>query len=179
MAGFARKTLALPENASLAERTSVLEADVTLTGQRRADAGLSDRSTDFVIMNPPFNTAHHRPSPDSLKKQAHVMEEGLFESWLRSAGPVVTPTGSVALIARPSSLPAILAALQGRFGDSEILPVHPRGDLAAIRIVLRARRGSRAALRLCPPLILHEAPGNRFTQRANDINNGRASLFGD
>ncbi|HVW54970.1 MAG TPA: methyltransferase [Rhizobiaceae bacterium] len=179
MAGFACKTLALPENAALAERATVLEADVTLTGQRRIDAGLLDRSADFVIMNPPFNTAHHRPSPDSLKKQAHMMEEGLFESWLRSAGAVVMPTGSVALIARPSSLPAILAALSGRFGDSEILPVHPRSDLAAIRIVLRARRGSRAALRLCPPLILHEGPANRFTQRANDINNGRASLFGD
>jgi len=179
MADFARRTLALPQNAPLSGRATILEADVTLSGQKRIDAGLSDRSAEFVIMNPPFNTAHHRPSPDSLKKQAHMMEEELFERWLRSAGAVVAPRGFVALIARPSSLPAILAALAGRFGDAEILPIHPRDNLAAIRIVVRAKRGSRASLRLRPPLVLHEEPGNRFTQRANDINNGRASLFGD
>jgi len=179
MADFARKTLALPQNAALAKRANVLEADVTLTGQKRIDAGLPDRSADFVIMNPPFNTAHHRPSPESLRKQAHVMEEGLFESWLRSASAVAAPTGSVALIARPRSLPEILAGLEGRFGGAEILPLHPSSDLAAIRIVVRAKRGSHAGLRLCPPLILHEGRANRFTQRADAISNGRASLFGD
>jgi tRNA1(Val) A37 N6-methylase TrmN6 len=179
MADFARRTLALPQNAALAERANVLEADVTLTGQKRVDAGLPDRSADFVIMNPPFNTAHHRPSPESLRKQAHVMQKGLFESWLRSAGAVAAPTGSVALIARPQSLPEILAALDGRFGGAEILPLHPGGDVAAIRIVVRAKRGSRAALRLCPPLILHEGPTNCFTQKADAICNGGASLYGD
>jgi tRNA1(Val) A37 N6-methylase TrmN6 len=179
MADFARKTLALPQNAALAKRASVLEADVALAGKSRVAAGLPDRSADFVIMNPPFNTADHRPSPESLRKQAHMMEEGLFESWLRSAGAVTTPTGSVALIARPRSLPDILAALKGRFGGVEILPLHPGSDLAAIRIVVRARRGSRAGLRLCPPLVLHEGSANRFTRRTDAICNGDASLFGD
>jgi tRNA1(Val) A37 N6-methylase TrmN6 len=107
------------------------------------------------------------------------MEEGLFESWLRSAGAVVVPAGSVALVARPQSLAAILAALEGRFGAAEIVPVHPRSEDDAIRIVVRAKRGSRAGLRLCPPLALHEGPENRFTHRANAISNGSASLFGD
>jgi tRNA1(Val) A37 N6-methylase TrmN6 len=179
MAGFARETLALPQNAGITGRTSVIEADVTLAGQKRIDAGLPDRSADFVIMNPPFNALHHRQSPDALRKEAHAMDEGLFGSWLRSAGAMVVPTGAVALIARPQSLAAILAALEGRFGGAEILPVHPRASDAAIRIVVRARRGSRAGLRLCPPLILHEGPANGSTKRAEAISNGRASLFGD
>ncbi len=54
----------------------------------------------------------------------------------------------------------------------------PRADRPAIRIVVRARRGSRAALALLPPLVLHAAD-DRFSAEADAINNGRASLFGD
>ena len=83
------------------------------------------------------------------------------------------------MIARPQSLEPILAALGGRFGKVEILPVQPRPDEPAIRIVVRAVRASRAALSLLPPLSLHEAGSDRFSARADAINNGRASLFGD
>ena len=130
-------------------------------------------------MNPPFNAGHDRASPDQLKRGAHVMPDGLFERWLRSAAAVVKPRGGVAVIARPQSIGEILAALAGRFGKAELLPIHPRPDRPAIRIVARAVRGSRAAMSLLPPLFLHEAGSDRFSARADDINNGRASLFGD
>ncbi|SFT94911.1 methyltransferase [Mesorhizobium sp. YR577] len=178
MAGFAQKSLAHEGNAHLRDRISVLVADVALTGKARVKAGLADKSCDFVIMNPPFNEARDRATPDALRKQAHVMEDGLFESWLRSAAAMVRPRGGLALIARPQSLSDILAAIEGRFGSAEIVPVHPRADKAAIRIVLRARLGARGALSLMPPLILHDE-GNALSPRADAISNGRASLFGD
>jgi tRNA1(Val) A37 N6-methylase TrmN6 len=178
MAQFARASLAHPQNGHLAGRAAIVEADVTLTGKARAAAGLADASFDFAIMNPPFNTAADRATPDTLKRVAHVMDDGMFEAWLRSAAAVVKPRGGLAIIARPVSLAPILAAIEGRFGGAEIVPVHPRADLAAIRIILRALRGSRAALTLRPPLVLHEA-GDRFSTHADAINNGRASLFGD
>ncbi|MBB6467061.1 tRNA1(Val) A37 N6-methylase TrmN6 [Aminobacter lissarensis] len=178
MARFATATLAHPGNASLRGRASVLVADVGLSGKARAEAGLADASLDFVIMNPPFNPSHHRPTPDALKRQAHVMDDGLFESWIRSAAAVVKPRGGLAIIARPEQLAAILAALDGRFGKAEIVPVHPRADAAAIRVIIRAVRASRAPLALCPPLILRDA-SDRLSQRADDISNGRSSLFGD
>jgi tRNA1(Val) A37 N6-methylase TrmN6 len=59
------------------------------------------------------------------------------------------------------------------------MPVHARTDSAAIRIVIRAVRASRAGLTLRPPLVLHEAASDLFSPRADAINNGRASLFGD
>ncbi|MEW9807489.1 tRNA1(Val) (adenine(37)-N6)-methyltransferase [Mesorhizobium marinum] len=179
MAHFARLTLDHPTNAHLAGRASLLVADVTLAGRARAKAGLADGAFDFVIMNPPFNAARDRPSPDALKQMAHVMEDGLFEKWIRSAAAVVRPRGWLAVIARPPSLPPILAALAGRFGSAEILPVHARAGSAAIRVVVRARRASRGALSLVPPLVLHDGPGDGFSARADAINNGRASLFGD
>ncbi len=64
-------------------------------------------------------------------------------------------------------------------GSAEILAVHPRADKPAIRIVVRAVRGARGGLSLCPPLMLHEADGNRLSQRAEAIGNGLAPLFAD
>ena len=178
MAAFARATLAHPSNAAIGTRASVLVADVALSGKARAAAGLADGSLDWVIMNPPFNPAHHRPTPDALKRQAHVMEDGLFESWIRTAAAVVKPRGGFAIIARPESLAAILGAMAGRFGKAEVVPVHPRADAPAIRVIVRAVRASRATMAHCPPLVLHDE-SDRFSQRADDINNGRSSLFGD
>ena len=179
MAHFAGLTLALPQNAHLNVRASLLAADVTLSGRSRAAAGLADHSFDFVIMNPPFNAARDRQTPDGLKKSAHVMPEDLFEHWIRSAAAVLRPRGGLAVIARPVSLVPLLAALGGRFGNAEIVPVHARAIEPAIRIIVRARRAARGALSLCPPLVLHDSPGDAFTPRAEAINNGAASLFGD
>lgn len=179
MADFASLTLDHERNAHLRARACLLVADVTLTGRARERAGLADGGFDFVIMNPPFNAARDRPTPDALKQKAHVMEDGLFDSWIRSAAAVTRPRGGLAVIARPVSLAPILAALAGRFGSAEILPVHARADTPAIRIVVRARRASRGALALRPPLILHDGPGDGFSARADAINNGKAALFGD
>jgi len=179
MAQFAAATLALPQNASLKDRALLLIADVTLAGRQRAAAGLADNSFDFVIMNPPFNAAIDRQTPDGLKNQAHVMTDDLFEHWIRSAAAIVRPRGGLAIIARPVSLAPLLAALTGRFGGARIVPVHARADEPAIRIVLRARLAARGALALCPPLVLHEGADNSFTARAAAINDGEASLFGD
>ncbi len=180
MAGFARRTLAHPANAALAPRCAVLEADVTLADAARRAAGLADFAFDFAVMNPPFNRPADRPSPDALRRSAHVMEdESLFDAWLRTAGWIVKPGGGVAVIARPPSLPAILAAMRPYFGRAEVKPLHPRADRPAIRIVVRARRGDNRPLELMPPLVLHGPGSDRFSEEADAINNGRASLFGD
>lgn len=179
MADYARRTLAHPGNAALAGRVEVACADVTLTGKARAAAGLADAGFDFALMNPPFNESADRASPDAMRRAAHVMEDRLFPRWLRTAAAIVKPRGALALIARPQSLPQILAALHGRFGDARIVPIHPRADEPAIRIVVRAVRGSRAGLSLMPPLAIHDEGSDRFSARADAINNGRASLFGD
>ncbi|MGB8816400.1 MAG: methyltransferase [Rhizobiaceae bacterium] len=177
MTAYTAKTLKHESNQSLAPRVSCLESDVTLTGKPRADSGLADNSFDFAIMNPPFNAAHDRRTPDLAKVNAHVMSEGLFEAWLRTASAIVRPGGGVALIARPQSIGDILAALKGRFGTVKILPVHPRANEPAIRIIATGIKGSRAGLTLEPPHVLHGAVGNAFLPRAEAINNGEACLF--
>ncbi len=179
MAAFAQATLDHTANAHLRPRARVLVADVALSGHQRNAAGLADNAFDFTIMNPPFNGADDRPSPDMLRREAHVMEPDLWERWIRSAAAVTRPRGGLAVIARPASLPAILAAIQGRFGGAQILPIQPKAESPAIRVVLRAWRGSRGGLALHPPLVLHENGSHTFSSRADALNNGLASLFGD
>lgn len=178
MAECARRGLTLPENRELAGRVDVLEADVTLSGRARVEAGLADRSFDFAIMNPPFNAPADRATPDELKRLAHVMEDGLLEGWLRTAAAIVVPRGGLAVIARPALLHALISAIGARFGSAALIPVHPRADAPAIRIVVRAWRGARRALEIHPPLVLHDEAGKLLPQ-ADAIINGRASLFGD
>lgn len=179
MAALARKTLALQHNAAIASRIRVVEADVAARRPRREAAGLADNGFGFAIMNPPFNDARDRQTPDDAKRGAHVMQDGLFEEWIRTAAALVKTRGGLAVIARPQSVAAILDAMDGRFGGAQIMPIHPRPGAAAIRIVVRATRASKAPLSLLPGLVLHGETGDTFTPQADAINNGRAGLFAD
>ena len=175
MAEYARRTLGLPENAFLSDRITVLGADVTLTGKARVDAGLHDGVHDHVIMNPPFNHADDRITPDALKAEAHAMTAGLFENWLRTAAAIMKPGGQLSLIARPDSIVDIIEACGKRFGGLEITPVHPRPGEDATRILVTGVKGSRARLVFRAPLIVHGADGNSFMSQADDLNNGRTA----
>lgn len=174
---LARRTLTLESNRALAPRIEVIEADVTARRPQREAAGLADNGFDFAIMNPPFNDARDRQTPDDAKRAAHVMQGDLFADWVRTAAALVKSRGHLAMIARPQSIADILAALDGRFGATRIMPVHARPNEAAIRIVVQAQRASRAPLSFAPALVLHGETGSAFTPQADAINNGRTSLF--
>ncbi len=175
MANYARRSIELPDNAHMAGRVSVIEADVTLTAKARNDAGLIDERFDHVIMNPPFNDAGDRRTPDALKAEAHAMTDGLFESWLRTAGAIMVPGGQLSLIARPQSIAEIIDACGKRFGGIEITAIHPREGENAVRILVTAIKGSRARLSLRAPLIMHEEGSHKFSPLVDDFNNGRAA----
>src|SRR5690606_5348174 len=148
MAACARMTLALTENAWLCRRVHLIEADVTLTGRARVAAGLADNHFGFVIANPPFNDPRDRASPDPLRARAHAMPAEGLEAWFRTAAAILQPRATLALIARPAALDALLNAMRGRFGAIDLMPVHAHPGKDAIRIILRARRGARRALAL-------------------------------
>jgi tRNA1(Val) A37 N6-methylase TrmN6 len=175
MADYARRSIALPENAFLADRVEVIEADVALTGKARLAAGLKDEVHDHVIMNPPFNHPGDRRTPDSLKAEAHALIDGLFESWIRTAGAILKPGGQLSLIARPLSIGEILAACGKRFGGLEVTPVHPRPGEDATRILVTAIKGSKARLAFRAPLIVHGPDGHSFLQEVDHLNNGRVA----
>lgn len=175
MVDYARRSLALAHNEHLRERVDVIEADVTLVGAARQAAGLADEAFDHVLMNPPFNPAPDRRTPDALKAEAHAMAPGLLESWVRTAGAIARPGAQLSLIARPVSLPDIVTACGRRFGGLQVTPIHPRAEEDAIRILVTAIKGSRAAMRMRFPIVMHEATGHGFSAKVDDLNNGRCA----
>lgn len=175
MAEFARRSLALAENAALADRASVLEADVTLRGKARVEAGLLDDHFHHVIMNPPFNDGRDRRTPDALKAEAHAMTDDLFEQWIRTACAITIPGGQLSLIARPQSVADIIAACGKRFGGLELTAIHPRPGEDAIRLLVTGIKGSKARLAWRAPLFMHAQAGHAFTPVVDALNNGRAA----
>jgi tRNA1(Val) A37 N6-methylase TrmN6 len=156
---------------------TVYEADLLDPAGRRA-AGLADGSAALVITNPPFlDPARTRLSPDAGKRAAHAMPAagpGALAQWLVACLTLLKDGGTLVLIHRPDALPAIQTALEGSAGAQVLMPVHPRADRAATRILLRAQKGSRAPLTIAPGLVLHE--GERFTARAEAIHRGAALI---
>jgi tRNA1(Val) A37 N6-methylase TrmN6 len=79
------------------------------------------------------------------------------------------PGGRLVIIFRADGLPDVLAALAGRFGDVAVLPVHPRADRPALRVLIAASKGSRGEMRLLPGLTLHEPSGSAYLPQAERI----------
>jgi tRNA1(Val) A37 N6-methylase TrmN6 len=177
MADYAKKSIAHALNARIAPRLALIEADVTLKGKARVEAGLADDVFDHVIMNPPFNHAGDRRAPDALKAEAHAMDGDIFEDWIRTAGAILKPGGQLSLIARPESVGAVIAACGKRFGGIEITFIHPRAGESAIRLLASAIKGSRARMIVRAPLHMHPEGSHRFLPEVDDLNNGRAAYI--
>lgn len=157
LAALARQNVALN---ALRDRCAVVEGDVAALARPRGPLEPAAGAADLVLANPPFNAdARHRTSPDPARARAHMAGEGLLETWVRAADRCLAPRGMLCLIHRPEALAETLAALQGRFGAAELLPVHPRPDRPAVRILVRATRGRRTPPALLPGLVLADPQG--------------------
>lgn len=166
----ARESLAHPINQGFADRVRALETDLLAPARIREAAGLPREAASAVIMNPPYwSPGEVRVTPKAAKADAHVLAEGGLEAWVRVATSLVRPRGLLAIVFRADRLTDLLATLQGRFGDAGIVPLHPRPGEAAIRVLVTAIKGSRAAPRLMPGLVLHEAGSANWTARAQAI----------
>ncbi len=160
----------------LAGRGHVVEADLLSRANRRG-AGLQDESAGLVITNPPFlDPSRARLSPDPRRRRAHAMlpAEGTLAAWIVASLALVAPGGLFILIHPPDALPVILQTLAGRAGGIAVLPVYPRRETKAKRILVRGKKGSRAPLSIAPPLVLHDGEG--FTEAADAIHKGMATI---
>ena len=127
-------------------------------------------------MNPPFNDPlRQRPSPDRRRRLAHSGARETLDAWTASAARLLRPRGTVTLIWRADGLADVLGALEPEFGAATVLPVHPRAGAPAIRVLVRAVKGSGAPLVLLPALVLADATGRPTPEAAAVLREG-ASL---
>jgi tRNA1(Val) A37 N6-methylase TrmN6 len=147
------------ERNRLADRARAVALDATGKARAFAAAALPPGCADRVLMNPPFHDhAARNLSPDAGRRLAHVSAAGVAP-WLRSAARLLRARASLTLIWRADGLAGLMTAFARGFGAVTVLPVHPRPDAPAIRVLVRAVKGSRTPLALLPALILADADG--------------------
>ena len=158
------------------DRVASVCADVADLGGPDGPADVSPDAFGLVVMNPPFDDGRrYRASPDAAKARAHLDASGAMDVWIAAAARLIAPGASLVMIHRPEAMGALLAALEGRFGDIRIRPVHASAAEPAGRILLAARKERRGALALLPPFMMH-GPDGRFTEAADAAQRGRAPI---
>ena len=128
---------------------------------------------DQVIANPPYYPRGGTPSPRKLRATAMQVETPLAD-WVMAAARRLRPGGWLTMIFGADGLPEVLGALAPRLGSGAVLPLAARQGRAATRVILRARKGGKAAFRLLAPFVIHEGAahdGDResYTSRANEV----------
>ena len=144
----------------LAERVRAVTLDVAATAEDFAAVQLGPGSADHVLMNPPFHDPERQNvSPDPGRAASHAAPPASLAAWIDAANRLLHSAGTLTVIWRADRLAEVLAALGPEFGGIAILPIHGRAGEPAIRIVLRAAKGSRAPLTLLPGLNLNDMAG--------------------
>jgi tRNA1(Val) A37 N6-methylase TrmN6 len=159
-----------------AQQFRAIAADVTSSGKALTEAGLKREGYHHLMANPPFYAeAGVRAAPDFARRTAHVMPGGGLRAWVRFFAAMARPNGLLTLIHRPDCLVELLVLLDGRFGGITVFPLYPKAGEAATRIIVQAKKGSRAGISLMPGLVLHEADG-RYTEAAEAVLRGGDAL---
>ena len=139
------------------------------------------RDFDHVIANPPYYPPGGTPSPIAARARAMQVETPLA-GWVSAATRRLRPGGWLTLICGADGLPLVLSAMGTKLGSAAVLPLAAREGRPALRIILQARKGGRAAFRLLAPLVLHQGlahDGDResYTPEANAILRDGADLL--
>lgn len=130
------------------------------------------RDYDHVFCNPPFHGADGERSPDAARALA-LQDDGAIAAWLQTGVKRTAPGGTFTAILRADRLGEALAALPAT--GVTIFPLWPRMGDAAKRVIVQAKKASRAPVALLPGLVLHEADG-RYTGEADAVLRGESAL---
>lgn len=163
-----------PRYADLARRNAAqngLDLKVVCGDLTELPPDLRQSQFDHVIANPPyFRAGAHAAAADPGRRTA-LGEATPLADWVAAAARRLAPRGYLHVIQRSDRLPDLIAGCAGRLGSIEVLPLSARDGRAPDLLILRARKGGRAAFRLHAPLILHEG-----AQHMRDAESYRAEI---
>jgi len=126
-------------------------------------------SFNHAFANPPFfDDSKIFKSPSPLKAAANGFGPQDLELWVKVLATMVANRGTVTFVHRADAMGRLLTAMESRFGDIRVAPLHARQGMAATRVIIQGVKHSKGPLQLLPGLVLHE-DGNQFTPEANAI----------
>lgn len=159
MAALARDNAALN---GAAGRVAVVEADVAGLPPAWEEGGF-----DHAVSNPPYLPPERAdPSPRAGRAAAGVEAGPDLAAWVGRARRCLRHKGRLTVVQRADRLDDLLAALAPGFGEVVVFPLWPRAGRDARRVIVTARKGARAPLRLSAGLVLHGEDGG-YTKTAD------------
>ena len=121
-----------------------------------------------------------RSATDVARFDAREASNVAIEKALRSVEAKALEPGRYTVILEPAAtsdlIGYMLAGFDARFGGITVLPIAARAGEAAMRVLIRGIKGSRAPMRLLAPFVLHEAEGRDFRPEADAIFRGTGRL---
>ena len=178
--GLAELAHANIERNGFGDRVKVAIADIAAGGRVLHDPerppGLAPASFEHLVTNPPFYpTGSGTPASHPTKASAHHMAGGELDRWVAFLATAGVADATLTVIHRADAIGHVLAVFDGRFGRIRILPVHPRAEAAANRVLVSAVKGSRAPLEFRPGLVLQDGEG-RYLPAVDDVLRHGAAL---
>ncbi len=152
----------------------VVEGDVAAPSSR-----ITPGTFSHVMINPPYLEPARARAPRAAARAAAMVEgEAALDRWIAAALRALRHKGSLTMIHRADRLPDILAALDGRAGETVVFPIWPeRLRNRAIRVIVRARKGISAPFRLTGGLVLHAQGGGYAPEAEAVLRDGKPLAF--
>lgn len=145
--------------AALAQSNAVANgADMAVVTGDLADMppDLRQQSFDHVIANPPYFLRTASVSATDQGREIAMGEDTPLDAWVKAAAKRLGPKGTASFIHRAERLGDMLRALSPRLGSVQVLPLVPRAGRDARLILIRAKKGGRAPLRLHDSVVMHD-----------------------
>jgi tRNA1(Val) A37 N6-methylase TrmN6 len=153
----------------LAGTLEVVEGDIAAMTPAALAASGHAPPFDHAMANPPyFEPAAAQAPADPARCRARIAGSEGLDIWVARLADALAGDGTCTMIHRAETLGRVLAAMQRRLGAVTVLPLAPKLGAAASRVIVQARKGARAPLRLLPPLVLHR-PDGRYTSAAERV----------
>lgn len=131
---------------------------------------------NHVICNPPYMTdGAHLRSPHEKKAKAHGSDT-VLQDWIACAYRCLKPGGSFTIIHRADHTDKIIQGFAGKFGNTDIIPLWPKANIQAKRVIIRGLKDRKSPSILHPGLVLHKEDGTYTDEAEHVLREGKPLL---
>ena len=171
-----------PEYAALAQSNGQgLPFEVIVGDVSAPPAELAAMNFDHVICNPPYFAPKAGTASTNTARETALREDVSRGTWIDLATRRLRPRGTLTMILRADRLDSYFQAIDARMGSHIVLPLTSRAQKPAQRVIFCSRKGGRAGLQMCPPMVLHQGAqhledGDDFTEITSAVLRGGAAI---
>ena len=132
-----------------------IEAQVVQADLSDLPPEIRQRRYNHVLANPPYFLRENGTPSFDVSRETALGEQTSLALWVEVAAKRLQPGGCATFIQRADRLDQLMALMGQHLGSLQVLPFAPRLARDSHLVLVRGRKGGRAAFRLHAPVILH------------------------